>query len=84
MFVNHFNKLSDLTIIQSNYESFSKGYDSVVKNGNVLAYVNKSYSFKNFISVQNMGGTIFVDSSGRFHWDVYKKSKEKSVFLLEI
>lgn len=84
MFVNYFNSLSDLTIIQSNYESFSKGYDSVVKNGNVLAYVNKSYSFKNFISVQNMGGTIFVDSSGRFQWDIYKKSKEKSVFLLEI
>ncbi|EFF9818932.1 acyltransferase, partial [Escherichia coli] len=39
---------------------------------------------KNFISVQNMGGTIFVDSSGRFHWDVYKISKEKPIFLLEI
>ncbi|HBA8925175.1 TPA: acyltransferase [Escherichia coli] len=84
MFVNHSDNVSDLTIIQSNYESFHKGYDSVVKSGNVLAYVNKSHRFKNFISVQNMGGTIFVDSSGRFHWDVYKTSKEKSVFLLEI
>lgn len=84
MFANHFNNPSDLTIIQSNYESFYKDYDRVVKNGNVLAYVNKSHSFKNFISVQNRGGTIFVDSSGRFHWDVYKISKEKPVFLLEI
>ncbi|RAX32405.1 UNVERIFIED_CONTAM: hypothetical protein DQE83_26090 [Escherichia coli] len=84
MFANFLNNFSDLTIIQSNYESFHKDYDRVVKNGNVLAYVNKSHSFKNFISVQNWGGTIFVDGSGRFHWDVYKKSKEKPVFLLEI
>ncbi|HBA9837292.1 TPA: hypothetical protein J1487_004212 [Escherichia coli] len=84
MFANSLNNSSDLTIIQSNYESFYKDYDRIVKNGNVLAYVNKSHGFKNFISVQNMGGTIFVDSSGRFHWDVYKISKEKPVFLLEI
>ncbi|EFN2499679.1 hypothetical protein DS043_26345 [Escherichia coli] len=84
LFANTISIVNDLTIIQSNYESFSKGYDRVVKNGNVLAYVNKSSGFKNFISVQNMGGTIFVDNKGKFHWNVYETSKKKAIFLLEI
>ena len=84
MFTKHNSDVNDLTIIQPNYESFKKGYDRIVKNGNVLAYVNKSSSFKNFISVQNMGGTIFVDNTGKFHWDVYKKSLKQAIFLLEI
>lgn len=84
MFVNHTSDISDLTVIQSNYDSFQKGYDRVVKNGNIMAYVNKSSGFKSFISVQNMGGTIFVDNTGKFHWDIYEKSKSHAVFLLEI
>lgn len=84
MFANNIADTSDLTIIQSNYELFKKGYDRVVKSGNVLAYVNKSSGFKSFISVQNMGGSIFVDNKGKFHWDVYETSKKKAIFLLEI
>lgn len=84
MFTKHTVDENDLTIIQSNYEVFKKGYDRIVKNGNVLAYINKSSSFKSFISVQNMGGTIFVDNTGKFHWDVYKKSQKQAVFLLEV
>ncbi|HDL7997237.1 TPA: acyltransferase, partial [Yersinia enterocolitica] len=84
MFAKHASDTNDLTIIQSNYESFKKGYDRIVKNGNILAYVNKSSGFNSFISVQNMGGTVFVDNTGKFHWDIYKKSVKQAVFLFEI
>ncbi|MGN1817288.1 hypothetical protein ACKE5U_20680 [Yersinia enterocolitica] len=84
MFAKHASDTNDLTIIQSNYETFKKGYDRIVKNGNILAYVNKSSGFNSFISVQNMGGTVFVDNTGKFHWDIYKKSVKQAVFLFEI
>ncbi len=31
-----------------------------------------------------MGGTVFVDNTGKFHWDIYKKSVKQAVFLFEI
>ncbi|EPB0182995.1 hypothetical protein ACQ9SL_004369 [Escherichia coli] len=84
MFAKHASDTNDLTIIQSNYGTFKKGYDRIVKNGNLIAYVNKSSGFNSFISVQNMGGTIFVDNTGKFHWDIYNKSLKQAVFLFEI
>lgn len=84
MFAKHSSDTNDFTIIQSNYELFKKGYDRIVKNGNILAYVNKSSGFNSFISVQNMGGTVFVDNTGKFHWDIYEKSLKQAVFLFEI
>lgn len=84
MFAKYASDNNDLTIIQSNYESFKKGYDRIVKNGNILSYVNKASGFNSFISVQNMGGTVFIDNTGKFHWDIYEKSLKQAVFLFDI